>query len=416
MDVFVARQPIFDRSEALIGYELLYRNTATSTTAAGAAADTMCTDTVIHAFLDIGLDQLTDGRLAFINCTRDFIIGGQVELLPANKVVVEVLETVGHDPLVIEACRRLAQKGYELALDDYVDEEGYDEVIQTARIIKLDVLTQTPQEMQRIMNRLRPFNVRWLAERVETQQMHDLCLSMGFDYFQGYYYSRPELVSQQEIEVGYMGMLQLLNLLQNPESEDTDIEHGFRADPALMYKLLRIVNSAAVGGRGVDSITFAIRMVGRQMLYRWLALLMVSSMVTGNGVNDELVYAALLRARLCELIADASPEIRNSQALFMTGLFSMLDVLFRMPMRDVLNRVNVSDEIREAVMEGTGPYAEVLHAADAYQRGDWERVDRLAATLGLLPVQLPWLYTKSLTWVNDQLRMTRESDATPTAA
>lgn len=412
MDVFVARQPIFSRSEALVGYELLYRNTATSTTAVGAAADTMCTDTVIHAFLDIGLDQLTDGHLAFINCTRDFIIGGQVELLPANKVVVEVLETVGHDPMVIEACRRLADKGYELALDDYVDDEGYDEVIQTARIIKLDVLAQSPNEMQRIMNRLKPFKLQWLAERVETKEMHELCLEMGFDYFQGYHYSRPELVSQQEIEVGYTGMLQLLNLLRDPESSDEEIEHGFRADPALMYKLLRIVNSAAVGGRGIDSITFAIRMVGRQMLYRWLALLMVSSMVTGNGVNDELVYSALLRARLCELIAESSPEVRNSQALFMTGLFSMLDVLFRMPMRDVLNRVNVSDEIREAVMEGTGPYADVLHAADAYQRADWDQVDRYAAILGLLPVQFPWLYTKSMTWVNEQLRVTRESEAT----
>jgi len=411
MDVFVARQPIFDRTERLYGYELLYRNTASSTTAAGAAAETMCSDTVIHAFLDIGLDELTDGRLAFINCTRDFLLDGQVDLLPPEKVVVEVLETVGNDADVVNVCRRLETRGYMLALDDYVDDAAYDAVIESVRIIKLDVMYHSLEEIQRIKERLSRFDVQWLAERVETQEMHELCMQMGFDYFQGYYYSRPELVASQEIEVSHSGMLHLLNLLRDPETTEREIDQGFRSDPALTYKLLRIVNSAAVGGRGIDSISFAIRMVGRQMLYRWLALLMVSSMVTGNGVQDELVYAALLRARLCELIAEASPEVRNPQGLFMTGLFSMLDVLFRMPMRNVLSRVNVSEEIRDAVMDGTGPFADALHIADAYQRGDWDQVDKLAPALGLLPVQLPWLYTKSLTWVNQQLSVTNEAAA-----
>jgi c-di-GMP phosphodiesterase len=411
MDVFVARQPIFDRTEALVGYELLYRNTAASTIAAGAAAETMCTDTVIHAFLDIGLDKLTDGRLAFINCTRDFLLNGQVELLPADKVIVEVLETVGHDAPVVDVCQRLKQHGYRLALDDYVDDVAYDAVLHSAKIIKLDVLYHEPAELKRIMTRLARFKLQWVAECVENKAMHDLCTELGFDYFQGYHYSRPELVSRKEIEVAHAGMLHLLNLLRDPETEDVEVERGFRSDPALTYKLLRIVNSAAVGGRGIESINFAIRMIGRQMLYRWLALLMVSSMVTGNGVNDELVYGALLRARLCELVAEASPEVRNSQALFMTGLFSMLDVLFRMPMRDVLDRVNVSDEIRAAVMEGTGPYADALRIADAYQRGDWELVDTLAPRLGLISVQLPWLYTKSLIWVNEQMAATQESEA-----
>jgi c-di-GMP phosphodiesterase len=233
--------------------------------------------------------------------------------------------------------------------------------------------------------------------------MHQECMQLGFDLFQGYFYRRPELVTRKEIEVGQTAMLRLLNMLRDHETPDAAIESGFRSDPTLTYKLLRIVNSASVGGRGIDSIGYAIRMVGRQMLYRWLALLMVSSMVTGNDVTDQLVYAALLRARLCELIAESSPQVRHPQALFMTGLFSMLDVLLRMPMRDVLARVSVSDEIRQAVMEGSGPYAEPLLLADAYQRGEWDQVDVLASSLGVLPMQMAWLYTKSLTWVNEQL-------------
>jgi EAL and modified HD-GYP domain-containing signal transduction protein len=411
IDVFVARQPIFDRRDSLSGYELLYRNTALSTIADGAAADAMCTDTVIHSFLDIGLDDLTDGHRAFVNCTREFLLDGQVELLPVNKVVIEVLETAGNDDAVVTACRRLSQHGYRIALDDYVDDSTFDALLQTASIVKLDVLHKSSDELSSVMQRLRPFKVQVLAERVETMEMHKECMKLGFDLFQGYFYRRPELVTRKEIEVGQAAMLRLLNMLRDPETPDADVEAGFRSDPALTYKLLRIVNSAAIGGRGIDSIGYAIRIVGRQMLYRWLALLMVSSMVTGNDVTDQLVYAALLRARLCELIAESSPQVRHPQALFMTGLFSMLDVLLRMPMRDVLSRVSISDEIRQAVMEGRGPYAEPLLLADAYQRGEWDQVDVLASSLGVLPMQMAWLYTKSLTWVNEQLSGVRDAAA-----
>lgn len=411
IDVFVARQPIFDRHDSLSGYELLYRNTALSTVADGAAADTMCTDTVIHSFLDIGLDDLTDGHRAYVNCTREFLLDGQVELLPPSKVVIEVLETVGNDEAVVTACRRLAQRGYHLALDDYVDDSGFDALLGTVSIVKLDVLHKKPEALRTVLQRLRPFKVQVLAERVETMEMHKECMKLGFDLFQGYFYRRPELITRKEIEVGQTAMLRLLNMLRDHETPDAAVESGFRSDPTLTYKLLRIVNSASIGGRGIDSIGYAIRMVGRQMLYRWLALLMVSSMVTGNDVSDQLVYAALLRARLCELIAESSPQVRHPQALFMTGLFSMLDVLLRVPMCDVLSRVSVSDEIRQAVMEGSGPYAEPLLLADAYQRGEWDQVDVLASSLGVLPMQMAWLYTKSLTWVNEQLTGVRDAAA-----
>lgn len=412
MDVFVARQPIFDRNDRLFGYELLYRNTASSTSAEGAAADTMCTDTVIHSFLDIGLDDLTDGHRAFVNCTREFLLDGQVELMPADKVIVEVLETVGNDDAVVAACRRLSDLGYQLALDDYVDDAAFDSLLRIARIVKIDVLHRDVGELVPLLQRLRHFNVQLLAERVETRQVHDECMQLGFDMFQGYFYQRPELVTRQEIGVTHAPMLRLLELLRDTERPESEVESGFRSDPALAYKLLRIVNSAAVGGRGIESIGYAIRIVGRQMLYRWLALLMVSSMVTGtNDVDDQLVYAALLRARLCELIAESSPNVRSPQALFMVGLFSMLDVLLCMPIGDIFARVNVADDIREAVLHGAGPCAEPLLLAKAYQHGEWDVVDRIATELGVQPVQLPWLYTKSLTWVNEQLVAVTEQAA-----
>jgi EAL and modified HD-GYP domain-containing signal transduction protein len=241
--------------------------------------------------------------------------------------------------------------------------------------------------------------------------MYTVCRNLGFELFQGYYFSRPELVMTREVSVGFANMAHLLNILGNVEASDADVENGFRIDPALTYKLLRIVNSAAIGGRGIESIPFAIRMLGRQMLYRWLALLMVSSMVGGTALSDQLVYTSLLRARMCELVADASLRLRGSQALFLTGLFSMLDVLLRMPMTEVFKRVHVASEIRDAVVDGTGLYADVLQLTVAYQRGDWDAVDRYANALGLLPVQIPWLYTKSLSWVSEQLVLAQDAAA-----
>ncbi len=188
-----------------------------------------------------------------------------------------------------------------------------------------------------------------------------------------------------------------------------------RNDRLCGYELLyrNTASSTTADGAAADTMcTDTVIHSFRQMLYRWLAPLMVSSMVTGkNDVDDQLAYAALLRARLCELIAESSPNVRNVQAVFMVGLFSMLDVLLRMPMRDIFSRVNVADDIREAVMHGTGPCAEPLRLATAYQHGEWAVVDDVAHSLGVKVAQLPWLYTKSLAWVNEQLRSVRDNAA-----
>ena len=219
----------------------------------------MCTDTVIHSFLDIGLDDLTDGQPAYVNCTREFLLDGQVELLPPCKVVIEVLETAGNDPAVVAACTRLRSRGYQLALDDYVDDPSFDALLGTVATVKIDVL-------HRKAGRSR--DTRGATAAIQGEAPGRACgdrprctrsaCSSGFDLFQGYFYRRPELVTRKEIEVSHAAMMRLLNMLRDGDATDAAIEDGFRSDPTLTYKLLRIVNSAAIGGRGIESIGFAI--------------------------------------------------------------------------------------------------------------------------------------------------------------
>jgi c-di-GMP phosphodiesterase len=403
-DVFVARQPIFDANDRLFAYELLYRSGAQQNFANGVSADQMCTDTVIHALLSIGMSPLTGGTLAFVNMTRDFLMSGQYQLFEPATVVIELLESVEPDDEVVAACRQLVERGYTLALDDFVDAPGYEPLLQLASIVKIDVLNRPEAELKRVADDLRKHDVRLLAERVENAEVRDMCRRLGYTLFQGYYYSRPQIVSHRELSVEHSTMMRLLNLLDDPKASDGEIENAFKSDPSLSYKLLRIANSAAFGGRDVQSIGFALRMVGRGVLHRWLTLLLVSSVASNNGIALELVLAALVRARLSELVGERTGRRAAVGPLFLVGLFSLLDALLRMPMEGVLERMAIAQEVKDALLSRSGPYAGTLALVEAQERGDWEAVVDASAAVGLTPSQVSTLYTEALGWAGERVR------------
>ncbi|WP_158508621.1 EAL and HDOD domain-containing protein [Gemmatirosa kalamazoonensis] len=402
-DVFVARQPIFDEHDRLFAYELLYRSGTQQNFANGVSADQMCTDTVLHAVLSIGLNPLTNGTLAFVNMTRDFLMRNLYELFDPTTIVVELLETVEPDDEVVEACRRIVRSGYPLALDDFVNAPGYEPLLRMAKIVKIDVLNRPEEELKQVARELLPHGVRLLAERVESAEVRDMCRRLGFTLFQGYYYSRPQIVSHRELSVEHTTMLRLLSMLDNPTATDTEIEDGFRSDPSLSYKLLRIANSAAFGGRDVQSIGFALRMVGRKVLHRWLSLLLISSVASSSGIAGELVLAALVRARLCELIAQRTERAQAMGPMFLVGLFSLLDVLLRMPMEGILSRMAIAPEVRAVLLSRSGPYAPTLALVEAQERGDWQAVQDAAAAVGIGAGDVSKAYTEALAWAGERI-------------
>jgi EAL and modified HD-GYP domain-containing signal transduction protein len=403
MSIFVARQPIFDARNELFGYELLYRHDGTHTSAEGVDGNTMSARVISNAFLGIGISQLTGSALGFVNFTREMLLEGTHELFNPAEVVVELLESVCCDDETLRVCSAMHAEGYKFALDDFVYDPSFEPLLALASVVKVDVLNRDESDLRDLLGRLTTFKGRLLAERVENAQVHRSCAAMGFQLFQGYFYARPETVAKEDIEVGQVTILRLLALLRNSDVSDSEVDSALRGDPSLCYKLLRIVNSVAMGGRGIESIQHALRMVGRQKLHRWLSVVLAASFASQGGTKNELALSALARGRFCELLALRSTLNLAPDQLFMTGMMSMMDALLCVPMSRVMQLVEVSSDVGRALLNRSGVLAPALILAEAYEGGEWERARLFADAAGVDVDAVFAIYVEALGWANEQM-------------
>ncbi len=401
-DAIVARQPIFDDRQKLVGFELLYRQSADATFAGGATSNIMSSNTVVQAVLGIGLDRLSEGERVFINLSYDLIVDRAWELLDPKTVVLELLENIEPDAAVIAACTEARQRGYILALDDFVWHEKWIPLLQLASIVKVDVLGRTKAELIPVVTKLREYKVKLLAERVETDVVRAECASIGFSLFQGYFYCQPETVVKRDLSAGESSALQLLNLVRSDATPTAEVELGIKRDPALTFKLLRIVNNAASGFNGVESIPHALRLLGRKSLERWLTLLVMANFSAGGARQRELFKLSLTRARLLELMSDGGDRDQR----FLVGMFSMLHVLLQAPMKDVIGSMQLSDTVKQALLERTGPHGSLLAGIEAYEVGDWDRVEMVTGNNDFVLVQIASHYPNALGWAIEQVKTT----------
>ena len=404
--VFVARQPIFDSSNRRVAYELLYRQSAQATDARGLDSDAMCSDTALHSIVSIGLDRLTGGAQAFVNVTRAHLLGELYRVFDPKTVVLELLEAIDGDAEIVDACRRAAAAGYTLALDDYDGRESLDPLLPHVKIVKLDVLDRPSESLAPTVSRLRGMGLTVLAERVETATVHSAFQQLGCTLFQGYVFSRPETLDGQAIAAHQATILNILMLLEDARISDNRLGDAFSSHPSLSYTLLRIVNSAWYGLRKVTSIPQAIRLVGRALLSRWLHVMFVASVASRSPVANEAVLRAMVRGRFCELVTvhghPGDPSVR-----FLIGLLSCIDVLMGQPMQEVLDRLPVGEEVREALLENAGPHAAILRLAQAYEEGAWDAIDaEFTSTAGGRPA-LAMLYGDAVQWAGERLRSAR---------
>ncbi len=400
--VHVARQPIFELGRGLYGYELLYRRD-TSTDHADSDHGYMSAEVIANALLGVGMRNISGGGVAFVNFSRGQLLNGSWELFEAHTVVIELLESVECDYETLSACRRMVNAGYKLALDDYVPDERMRPLVELASVVKIDVLNRPHAELRDVANNLRSSGVRLLAERVETATVRDMCTDLGYELFQGYLFSRPETLTKTDVSASHLAVMRLLNLLQDPGTPDTALDAAFQSDIALCYKLLRIVNAAALGGRGITSIPHAVRMVGREMLHRWLAVLLISSLGRRGDVSQELALTAITRARMCELVAAASVERRHAGSAFIVGLLSLLDVLLEVPMDKILNRLELSADVKGALLERHGPFGNPLRLVEAYEKANWDAARGLANATAVPDDMVPRLYLDALHWASEQI-------------
>ena len=399
---FVTRQPIFDRERRLVGYELLYRAHAESVRADGDDALHMTGSTLVNSVLGIGLNQLTGTKPAWVNFPRELLINHDFEILDPRRCIIELLESIDCDEQSVAACEALRSRGFTVALDDFARGDEYDPLVKLAHVVKVRVEGASPESLEAIVNRLQPFGVRFLAEHVETREMFDTCRRLGFSYFQGYHFSRPEIVERRALPVEVVLIARLMTLAVNLNISDRDIEREMRRDPGLSFKLLRMVNAAATGGCGIDSILHAVRLVGRSSLHRWLALLFVSSTPSQSDVDRELILLTLERGRFCELIGLESGFRAAAPSLFLAGLLSSFDTVLGVPMQSLLEEVGVSDDVKAALLGQDGPYTPYLRLATAYTEGDWDSVIEVGRELDIVR-QLPVLYGSAGLWARGEI-------------
>jgi c-di-GMP phosphodiesterase len=402
IETFFARQPIFDRQGQPLAYELLYRPTPDAVAASG-DPEHMAAQVAVDALLGTNIDAVTEGRLAFINAPREILIGGVFEALDPTRIVIEILETVPADDEVIRACRRLVKRGHTLAMDDWFENDPRKPLLPFAKIIKVDVLERSLADAASLVAPLDGRNLRLLAERVETAEVHRACDALGFEYFQGYYYRRPEIVRQPDLRPEQIVIVKAMNLVQDDAIPDYEIGAFFKRDPSLAYKLVRMANVAPMGVRSIESVEHAVSLVGRAAIFRWLGLLFIASFDRGSGAQRELLHEALVRARQCELLAGPA-GIRQAGHLFLVGLFSRIEALLGLPLATIIDKVVLPEPVAAALSRHAGPYAALLSVAEAYEDSKWEEIASLAFDAGVPVSRVPHAYREALEWAIEVTR------------
>ena len=396
-EIFVARQPIFDAQQKLFGYELLYRSSLHDSF--DWVDGTSATLNVLRdAFLVLGT-RLVGANKAFINFNLDLLQRRIPLMLHPENTVIEILENVTGGTAVVEVCRELKGAGYTIALDDFAPAKGVvsEELVDLADIIKVDFRLTDSTERGHVVKSLKGKKAEFLAEKVETPAEFAEAREMGYRYFQGYFFGKPHVVSAKNMPGNKVNYLRMLHEILRVDMDFLDLEGIIKQDTYLSYTLLNYINSAYFGLRGsVGSVMQALELLGEREIRRWASLVVLTFI--GADKPSEVSITSLIRAKFCESLAINTVFAGKAPELFMTGMFSMLDVLVGRPMEEVLDAINVSKEIRVALTTGDNLHGDLLKLVYAYERAAWQDVDSWAGRLDLDIAKIPPDYGQSVQW------------------
>lgn len=392
----LARQPIFNTQMKVVAYELLCRSSHVNQ-ANFNNGDAASSQVLLNAFTELSIHNVVGKHLAFINFTRNLL--QTPPPFDRKQLVVEVVEGQKVDESMLHALKVLRENNYTIALDDFILTTETEHLIPYADIIKLDVLQLNTKELTDHIDRLKQFDIKLLAEKVETYEMLEFCKSAGFDLFQGYFLARPQIISGRKMSDNKQSVLQLLSALQAPDVPVEKIEHMIARDAVLSFKLLRLVNSAAFGlARKIDSLKQAIMLLGLNKIKNWVNILAMSNL---GDKPHELSVAALTRARMCELIANQLNGKSNADGYFTVGLLSTLDAFMDLPMANLLESISLSKHINDAILSQVGSEGKVLEITTHYEKGAWDKIDwTYLEKNGISSEQLAEIYVDTLEWVD----------------
>ncbi len=368
-EFFLARQPILNRTQHLVAYELLFRNAAIGP--ANVVDHVAATASVMAHMAELGMENVVGHSLGFVNVDATVLMSDFINFLPADKVVLEILETVQVTPEILQRVTELRQAGYMFALDDVVVQtEDVRQLLPLVQIIKVDIMGMQHSLLSSLSRQFKQDGKKLLAEKVETHAEFQTCLDLGFDYFQGYYFAKPLIMSGKKLSPSQMTIMQLMSQIVADE-ESAVLEHTIKHDASLSLNLLRLVNSAGVGAtKRIESVGQALLVMGRLQLQRWLQILLYAGHETGGSLKSPLLVLATTRGKLLELITEKlHPGNRTlSEKSFTVGIMSLMDTLFGLPMDKILDQLAVADEVRAALLHRRGEFGDMLKLAEYIER------------------------------------------------
>jgi len=402
--IFVARQPIFDAHEKVWAYELLFRGSALAKTA-DVVEDDLATASVIADGFSLAFSGMDKSRKAFINFPQRLLLDGSVYALPREICVVEVLETITPTLEMIAALRRIKERGYVIALDDYVGQPGFEEVIALADIVKVEVLGMAPESMKAISEDLRKHGCRLLAEKVEDRATYDLAKSFGFSLFQGYFFSRPETVTGSKVPTPVLAKMRLLRALTGEDFDVRELSQIISSDPSVSYRLLNFINSAAFSLRSkIQSIQQALMLLGKQQIKQWFLAVIIADFDSTSKVQ-EAAYTSLLRARYLESMGKLlNDHVFPPETLFLLGLFSKLDVLLAQPMNKLLGNIPLNKDVEAALLSKPSSYWTWLSLVEDIEIANWEDVEEFLESKNLDREASAVNYAESIEWTQTLLK------------
>ncbi len=399
MNVYVARQPVFNNGKKIFGYELLFRN-GFQNVFPNIDGDIATSHVLSNTFFSFELKELLGNKPGLINFTKDLILQKTPLLFPPKHIIIEVLENIEPDRVILEALKEFKKKGFTIALDDFVYHEKFRPMMELCRIIKFDLMATPLDSLADIIKDIQEnFDITLLAEKVETYEEFEQAKKMGFHLFQGYFFSKPEILSKKDISVGHIALLKLINEVGRNDFDFNKIENIIKKDVSVSFKLLKFINSAYFGRPSpINTIKDAMAYLGMNELRKFIHIIAVSDL--GQDKPAELIRASVIRARMCELCGTILKTHFSTEELFTLGLFSLMDALLDKPMEDILKSISFSQKIKAALLQKDKEFTKILNIIISFEQGDWK--NKFYTVMSDTPIgnKLPGFYLDAVRMVN----------------
>ncbi len=401
---YIARQPILDSEQKTVGYELLFRD-GPNNTFPDIDPELATNRLLSEHFLATHYSTIGD-KLGFVNFPYQSLVNLVPTLFPKENLVIEILESCEPTSELLAAIKKMSQAGYTIALDDFVPRKEWLPFLPYTSIIKIDIRQYSLKKAQALIERLRPHNITFLAEKVETYEEFELAKQVGFDQFQGYFFSRPQLIRRKQIKPSFLTVVQLCKEIANQDINYDELERLISLDVTLSYKLLTFVNASYLIRSEIKSFKQALVYLGEERLRKFISLVAITS--TQDDKPDSLYSLSIQRARFCELLLrDMNTDLDEGLG-FLTGMFSLLDSLFDQPLEELVEKMPIDHMVKSALVTKQGTLGNILSLVKAYENADWMTVIAYRDKLEVSDEKLAKHYDDAIKWTEDLLAIESE--------